>query len=333
MGKFLAEDLQEIIACIAHDPEVLIPPRPGFDAGVFNLDNERCVVIATDPCVGVPEAWFGWFLIHFACSDVALFGIPPRLCSVNILAPLNTSKDIFKRIMTQVCNTTKDLDISLVTGHSGTYSGIFEITGTCTALGIGLKRNLITPAGAQPGDKIFITKNLGLEVLINYSFFKESEANELFGHSKVQAFQNMIEMQSCVKDALTITQSRAVSAMKDITEGGFIIALNELADASKLGFRVSLEKLPISEEFHALVKAYHLSLNQILGTSSTGVITGALTPSKEKQFMEHLKKRGIEATIVGEFRDEQQKVLVTADGAENPFPYGNFDPYTLLLES
>ncbi len=333
MGKFSAEDLQEIIACIARDPEVMIPPRPGYDAGVFSLDDERCVVIATDPCVGVPEAWFGWFLIHFACSDVALFGIPPRFCSVNLLAPLKTSKDIFKDIMVQVCKATEDLGISLVTGHSGTYSDICELTGTCTALGLGLKKDLITPAGAHPGDKIFITKSLGLEVLINYSFFKESKANELFGRSKVQAFQNMIEMQSCVKDALTITQSKVVSAMKDITEGGFIIALNELADASKLGFRVSFEKLPLSDEFYALAKAYRLSLNQILGTSSTGVILGALAPTTEKQFLEYLKIRGIEAIIIGEFWDKKTRVLVNADGTEKPFPYGNFDPYTLLLES
>ncbi len=331
MGKFSAEELQEIIACIARDPEVMIPPRPGFDAGVFSLDDERCVVIATDPCVGVPEAWFGWFLIHFACSDVALFGIPPRFCSVNLLAPLNTSKDVFKRIMAQVCKATEDLGISLVTGHSGTYSDICELTGTCTALGMGLKKDLITPAGAQPGDKIFITKSLGLEVLINYSFFKESEAKELFGRSKVQAFQSMIDMQSCVRDALTITQSGAVSAMKDITEGGFIIALNELADASKLGFRVFFEKLPISDEFHALAKSYHLSMNQILGTSSTGVIIGALASSKEHQFLKCLKKEGIETTIVGEFWNQKKRLLVNTEGTEKPFPYGNFDPYVLLL--
>jgi len=333
VGKFSAEDLQEIIACIANDPEVLVPPKPGFDAGVFNLDEERCVVIATDPCVGVPEAWFGWFLIHFACSDVALFGIPPRFCSVNLLAPLNTPKEVFKRVMAQACQATEDLGISVVTGHSGTYTGICELTGTCTALGMGLKKDLITPAGAHPGDKIFITKSLGLEVLINYSFFKEKEAKDLLGRSKVQTFQSMIEMQSCVEDALTITQFKAVPAMKDITEGGFIIALNELADASNLGFRVFRERFPISEEFHALAKAYNLTLNQILGTSSTGVIVGALTPSKEREFLEYLKKKGIEATIVGEFYEQKTRVLVDADGAEKTFPRGNFDPYALLLES
>ena len=52
MGKFSAEDLQEIIACIASDPDVLVPPKPGYDAGVLGLDDEQCVVIATDPSLG-----------------------------------------------------------------------------------------------------------------------------------------------------------------------------------------------------------------------------------------------------------------------------------------
>jgi len=331
VGKFSDKELQEIIACIASDSEVLVPPRPGFDAGVFDLDDKRCVVIATDPCIGVPETWFGWFLVHFACSDVALFGIPPRFCSVNLLAPTNTSKDLFKRIMAQVCTATEDLGVSVVTGHSGTYNGISELTGTCTAIGLGLKDDLITPAGARPGDKIFITKNLGLEVLINYSFFKESEAIELFGSSKVQAFQNMIEMQSCVRDALTIARSKAVPAMKDITEGGFITALNELADASNLGFRVFQEKLPISEELHTLANSYNLTNNQILGISSTGVIMGAIDPMREKDFLEYLQSNGLEVTTIGEFIEPETCLLIDRSGVETPFPRGNFDPYALIL--
>ena len=45
----------------------------GYDAGVHRL-GDKYVVVAADPCTGVPEEWFGWLLINYAASDVALFG-------------------------------------------------------------------------------------------------------------------------------------------------------------------------------------------------------------------------------------------------------------------
>ena len=35
--------------------------------------------------------------------------------------------------------------------------------------------------------------------------------------------------------------------MHDATEGGFVAALNELSQASSVGFRVDWEKMPISQ--------------------------------------------------------------------------------------
>ena len=44
-----------------------------------------------------------------------------------------------------------------------------------------------------------------------------------------------VYMQSCVKEALELAEIEGVHAMHDATEGGFVAALNELAQASKLG--------------------------------------------------------------------------------------------------
>ena len=57
-----------------------------------------------------------------------------------------------------------------------------------------------------------------------------------------------------------------------------------------------------------------------------------LTSSKEREFLKFTERKGIEATVVGEFYETQNRVLVGADGTEKTFPRGNFDPYTLLLE-
>ena len=55
-------------------------------------------------------------------------------------------------------------------------------------------------------------------------------------------------MQSCVREALQLARTGGVHAMHDATEGGFVAALNELAEASKVGFRVDWEKIPIAKK-------------------------------------------------------------------------------------
>ena len=55
----------------------------GYDAGVHSL-GDQCVVVSTDPCTGVPEEWFGWLLINYAASDVALSGAKPQFCTITL---------------------------------------------------------------------------------------------------------------------------------------------------------------------------------------------------------------------------------------------------------
>ncbi len=66
MGKLASEDLQKILNCIKKDFRVIVPPMIGYDAGVHLLHG-KYVAVATDPCTGVPEEWFGWLLINYAC--------------------------------------------------------------------------------------------------------------------------------------------------------------------------------------------------------------------------------------------------------------------------
>ena len=64
--------------------------------------------------------------------------------------------------------------------------------------------------------------------------------------------------------------------MHDATEGGFVAALNELAEASKVGFRVDWEKIPVCKEVLALQSHFGLTDEQLLAMSSTGTILAAV---------------------------------------------------------
>jgi len=108
MGKLDTEELKKLLSCIKKDNRVIVPPSPGFDSGVHIL-NDKCLVVSTDPCIGVPEKWFGWLLIHYAASDVALFGAKPEYCTLNLLGPPQTKPETFYEIMKRLAWLPKNL--------------------------------------------------------------------------------------------------------------------------------------------------------------------------------------------------------------------------------
>ncbi|NWG10874.1 hypothetical protein HXY33_03870 [Candidatus Bathyarchaeota archaeon] len=106
MGKLSNEEVKKLLSCVKREPRVIIPPSPGFDSGVHLIDD-KCLVVSTDPCIGVPEKWFGWLLIHYAASDVALFGAKPEYCAINLLGPSSTKPESFYEIMNQACKASE----------------------------------------------------------------------------------------------------------------------------------------------------------------------------------------------------------------------------------
>jgi hydrogenase maturation factor len=319
-----------VLSCIKRTLKIIVPPMPGFDAGAHELENNVCMVVATDPCIGVPKEWFGWLLVHYSASDVAVFGAPPKFCTINLLGPPRTKKQIFKNVMKQACNAAEALGISIVTGHTGTYEGLSALVATCTAYGFVSKDRLITPGGAKPNDCILCTKPVGLETLVNFVLVHKRLAKKLFGHKQVSSLAEQVKMQTCVEEALLLAKTGGVSAMHDATEGGLVAALNEMADASQLGFLIDSAKLPITFETKKLADYFNLTLTQMLSMSSTGTLLAAISPDKRYEIVRVLSQRGFDAKIVGVFSESRER-LMKLDGKHVRFPKKAYDPYARIF--
>jgi hydrogenase expression/formation protein HypE len=329
MGKLSNHELKKLLACIKKDLRVIVPPLPGFDSGV-NLIGDKYLVVSTDPCIGVPERWFGWLLIHYASSDVALFGAKPEFCTISLLGSLTTEPETFYAIMGEACKAAEELKVAIVTGHTGTYEGLSKPVGVCTAYGTVEKEKLITPGGAKPGDYILCTKSIGLETIVNFALTHTGLAERLFGVGRTQELAKLVYMQSCVKEALTLAEIVGVHAMHDATEGGLTAALNEMAEASKLGFEVRFEKIPMLKEVQTLRERFKLSNEQLLSMSSTGTILAAVSPEDTNKVETKLRRNNVEASFLGVFTKNAHRTLLIK-GKETPFPKKADDPYVRIL--
>jgi hydrogenase expression/formation protein HypE len=331
MGKLATEDLARLLRCVKENSEVIVPPLPGYDSGVHRLPNKQCLVISTDPCIGVPNEWFGWLLINYASSDVALFGAKPQFCTINLLGPSSTKPDTFYHIMKHTCRAADELEMTIITGHTGTYQGLNDLVGVCTAYGMIKENKLITPSGARPGDTVLCTKPIGLELATNFAIAEQELAEKLFGPDKARELKEKIAMQSCVKEALTLAKTGCVHAMHDATEGGLTAALNEMAEASKVGFKIDFAKIPFSEEAIKLQKHFKLSDTELLSMSSTGTILASVSTDKEARVRETIEEKcKLRVAVLGTFTKTNDRILMRGR-RETAFPREAQDPYERIL--
>lgn len=330
MGKLPNTDLKRMLDCIKADYRVVVAPQLGFDAGVHKTSDGRYLVVSTDPCIGVPQEWFGWLLIHYVASDIALFGAKTEYATINLLGPPSTPPSVFQKVMHQACNAANELGTIIVTGHTGTYKGVSTLVGVCTGYGHVNKDKLRTPANAKQDDVIACIKPVGLETVVNFALTHKTVAEKLFGAKRTEDLAKRVTMQSCVNEALTLAELRGVHAMHDATEGGVTAALNEIAEASNVGFVVDYEKLSVPTEVQKLAKAYSLSNTQVLSMSSTGTILAAVCPDATKEVEAVLGQKGVDVRFVGKFTEEPKRILFK-DKKEQTFPDVADDPYIRLF--
>lgn len=331
MGKLTLKELSKLLSCLKESSEIVVSPQPGYDSGVHKLDSQHYLVISTDPCIGVPLKWFGWLLIHYSASDVAVFGARPRYTAVNLLAPPETKKTIFHKVMKQACEAAYEIGVDIVTGHTGCYRGLNELTGTSTTYGIVRKDKLITPGGAKTGDLILCSKPMGLETLTNFAIMRRELAEEIFGLKRTRYLVKQVKKQTVVQEAHVLAGIGCVSAMHDATEGGLLAALSEMAYASKIGFKLDYSKIPMLPELGLLKKYFRLSLRQVLSISSTGMLLAAVSSENLDNVLKTLNKNKLEAEIIGVFRKDG--CAIEYKGKTISLNRKTDDPYTKIFNS
>lgn len=106
--------------------------------------------------------------------------------------------------------------------------------------------------------------------------------------------------------------------MHDPTEGGVAGGLNELADASKTGFRVYEDRIALSFETINICRFFHIDPLRLI---SSGALLIAASSQKAEGIVQALKTNGIPASIIGELVDEvEQRTIVQLNGSKKTLP-------------
>ena len=319
VGKLPPEALARLLAHIpASDPRVLVRPGPGLDCAVIAPPAGDTVLVAkTDPITFATDA-IGWYLVHVNVNDLATAGATPRWLLVTLLLPEGaTPPELPDQIMAQVHAACRESGVSLVGGHTEITAGLPRPILIGTLLGEAPRDRLVTPRGAQPGDRVLLTKGVPIEATALLAREFPGRLAAALSPAEIEAARQYLYAPglSVLREAHTALAAGRVTAMHAPTEGGLAAALWELAEASDRVLRINLDAVPVPALARRVCAA--LAINPLAALAS-GALLLTVHPADGGAVLQALAQAGIVCAEIGQV--EAGPASVWAGGALLPRP-------------
>jgi len=286
--------------------EVILRAAIGEDSAAIELGDWSCV-FSSDPITGTATE-NGWLAVHVACNDIASNGAEPVAVMLTLLMPEDKGAEDVEKIMKLAHQGALELGIEIIGGHTEFTYGLCQPIICATAIGKVRKDKLISSTGAQPGDDLVVTKGIGLEGTAIFALDYEAKLQGLVRKEYLTKAKGLLQYISVVPEG-RIAAALGATAMHDITEGGILGALYEVAEASGVGIEVEQSLIPLWPETRAITEALGIDPLKLISSGSM-----LITIPEGEKLIAKLNEAGIKATIIGKVTGERRKILKTPQG-------------------
>ena len=333
IGKLPPELLSELIADTgAPDPRVLVGPAVGEDCAVLNMDGRRIIATA-DPITFAAER-AGWYAVQVNANDIACSGGIPRWFLPTALLPASSAPDDARRLFADMARACRELGIAIIGGHT-------EVTGAVTRpviAGAMLGEpahpdRVISAGGAQDGDSIILTTGVAIEgtAILAAECAGELRAAGIADAVIARAAAYLDDPGiSVVKAARALGDAVAdIHSLHDITEGGLVTALREVAAASGLSLVLEAESTPVLPECAAICEALQIDP---LGLIGSGALLATLPAGTVPNALRALDRVGVSGWEIGQMIEPELGLWLIDRAGEHPMPQFRRDELACYLE-
>lgn len=325
IGKLSWDDLNKIIDKNKGSlrEEVRIRSGIGEDCSVVGFGEYECV-LSTDPITAADNN-IGRLAVHINANDIASCGAEPIGILVTVLVPPSSQLEDIHQIMKEINEEAKKLNMEILGGHTEVTDSVNKIVVSCTVIGKAKAGKAVATSGAKVNDHIIVTKKLCLEgtaILVNdyYDLVKR-----VLNDEEVKEARSYVDSLSVVAEG-KVAGKFGVNSMHDITEGGLLGALWEVAEGSNLGFKIFKDRLPISEITAKLCDLFNIDPLKFISSGSM-----IITCADGYDLVDKLKNNGIEATVIGEVT-ERAKILVENNNEYKVLPPERDELFNINVE-
>ena len=293
-GKLDFEDLRSIILNnkTIKRSEVKVRNDVGEDCSIIDF-GEYEGIFSTDPITGANNN-AGKLAVHINCNDIASSGGEPIGILVTILAPTSASLEDINKVMKEIDEEAAKINVEIIGGHTEVTSAVNKMVISVTVIGKNFNGKSVKTAGAKLGDDIIVTKKIGLEGTHILISDYEDRLRKVLSREEIELGKSLINEISVLKEG-KISGEFGVNSMHDITEGGLLGGLFEVAMASNKGFKIYKDKIPMIDITKKVCEEFKIDPLRLISSGSM-----LITTKNGEELLKKLKLNGISAAIIGE---------------------------------
>ena len=201
---------------------------PGDDCALVAIHDRRKLLVLKVDC-GVEGVHFlrgtsasdvGWKAMMRPLSDFAATSAVPHFALITVIVPEQTKVAWIKQLYRGLRRAARRFDVSIVGGETSSTPG--EIAISTSVIGFVEKHRAVSRRGGKPGDDLFVTGRLGGALR-----------------------QKHLQFIPRIVESRWLTENFSIHAMMDLSDG-LGADLPRLARASKVGFKLDTENLPLT---------------------------------------------------------------------------------------
>lgn len=268
----------------------------GDDAAVLNLPtghSQKLVVTSDSLIQGVhfderlTMQQVGRKALAVNLSDLAAMAALPHSAIISLCLPRNFELQQIKQLYSGILELAQQFDCPVVGGD--TNCGSSQLVISVTAMGTLPNQNAWRLDGAQTGDCILVSGSFG---------------NSIEG--KHYSFEPRVKL------AQRLASKFQINAATDVSDG-LSLDLSRICNASKLGFRIEEDAIPISA---AAVKqsAEHPALQAALSDGEDFELILACSMEEWKRIQNQEPTIADELSMIGQFQHKRSFELVNTEG-------------------
>ncbi|HZG57743.1 selenide, water dikinase SelD [Paenibacillus sp.] len=219
------------------DPNLLVGTETNDDAGVYKLTDDLALVQTVDfftPIVDDPYA-FGQVAAANALSDVYAMGGTPKTVLNLVAFPIaKLDPSVLADILRGAGDKVREAGATLVGGHSIDDN---EPKFGLAVTGVIHPDRVLANAGAKPGDRLLLTKPIGVGILTTAIKRDKLSPEEIERVTAVMATLN--------RRAAEVMADYPVHGCTDVTGFGLLGHALEMAKGSGVGIVIDAAKVPV----------------------------------------------------------------------------------------
>ena len=156
---------------------------------------------------------------------------------------------------------------------------------------------------ARAGQDIVYAGWAGLEGMLRIIGEKEAELRERFTPAFIGQMK-AYDSELCGLSKIAVADAMGVSVIRQVSRGGILASLWDLAKDTELGLNLDLKKIAVRQETIEVCEHFRLNPYQLASGGSFLMLT-----ENGEALADALNQKGIQAAVIGQLTDSNDKVI------------------------